>query len=270
MNCEIIQFSTARLSAKRVDEIEASTRAIVAGPIFVRRRERPLPEPLTETCKNQRLRDARRDRWWAASRLTAYWRGRMDWHSALQCAQTHGVADSDRFPAAEDEDWMTLVTAWRTSLVKQLLTPAPDVGAVTWKRTQLAGEQYAHVGVKRERIERAIADDVAFLEAHPTRRSIAASRQFKEAMRQRIKDIAASRDLSAEDIKGVMTLKHHEIAEFTEKHGVNIEWLLEGKGRIFTKDVLTGEEFATVVATLPLADQQEILAKMREMNKGRP
>lgn len=43
-------------------------------------------------------------------------------------------------------------------------------------------------------------------------------RKFKDAMRQRIRDIAASRDLSAEDIKGVMTLKHHEIAEFTEVH----------------------------------------------------
>jgi hypothetical protein len=63
MNCEIIDFSAARLSAKRVDEIEASTRAVVAGPIFVRRRERPLPEPLTETCKSQRLRDARKDAW---------------------------------------------------------------------------------------------------------------------------------------------------------------------------------------------------------------
>ena len=31
----------------------------------------------------------------------------------------------------------------------------------------------------------------------------------------------------------VLKLKHHEIANFTEKHGVNVEWLLEGKGRIF-------------------------------------
>ena len=55
-------------------------------------------------------------------------------------------------------------------------------------------------------------------------------------MRQRIRDTAASRDLSDEEIKPVLKLKHQEIAEFTEKHGVNIEWLLEGKGRIFEKD----------------------------------
>ena len=62
MSCEIIQFS-ARLSAKRLDEISASASAIVAsvhhvptGPIFVRR-ERPLAALLTETC-NSGLRAA--------------------------------------------------------------------------------------------------------------------------------------------------------------------------------------------------------------------
>jgi hypothetical protein len=29
------------------------------------------------------------------------------------------------------------------------------------------------------------------------------------------------------------TFKHHEIARFSEAHGVNIRWLLEGQGRIF-------------------------------------
>jgi hypothetical protein len=82
-----------------------------------------------------------------------------------------------------------------------------------------------------------ISEDLAFLAAHPTRRSnseaIAHRREFKEAMRQRIKDIAASRDLSEEDIKAVMTLKHHEIGPFTEKHGVNIDWPADGRGSYF-------------------------------------
>jgi hypothetical protein len=98
----------------------------------------------------------------------------------------------------------------------------------------LAGGQHEHTDIKTERVERTIADDVAFLAAHPTRRSnsetMARRREFKEAMRQRIRDIAASRDLSDEEIKPVLKLKHHEIAEFTEKHGVNVEWLLEGRG----------------------------------------
>jgi len=60
--------------------------------------------------------------------------------------------------------------------------------------------------------------------------ALAHRREFKAAMRQRIRDVAASRDLSEEEIKPALTLKHHEIGEFTEKHGVNVEWLLEGKG----------------------------------------
>jgi hypothetical protein len=53
--------------------------------------------------------------------------------------------------------------------VKKLLTPAPDAGAIIWKRAKLASRQFPHLPAKAERIERAIADDVAFLDAHPTR-----------------------------------------------------------------------------------------------------
>lgn len=99
--------------------------------------------------------------------------------------------------------------------------------------------------------------------------------EFKEAMRQRIREIAASRDLSDEEIKPVLRLKHQEIGEFTEKHGVNLEWLLEGKGRIFKKDPIrlspnmTGGEFAAMVATMPMADQQAISAMVHEILQER-
>jgi hypothetical protein len=104
--------------------------------------------------------------------------------------------------------------------------------------------------------------------------ALAHRREFKAAMRQRIRDVAASRDLSEEEIKPALTLKHHEIGKFTEKHGVNVEWLLEGKGRIFEKDpiamspILTGEEFAALVRTMPIADQEIILTMLRQMAKG--
>ena len=58
----------------------------------------------------------------------------------------------------------------REAVVKQLLTPAPDAGAVTWKRRTLAGSDFSYLPVKAERIEQVIADDVAFLDAHPTKR----------------------------------------------------------------------------------------------------
>jgi hypothetical protein len=41
--------------------------------------------------------------------------------------------------------------------------------AITWKRAKLKSRDFPHLPIKRERVERAIADDVAFLAAHPTR-----------------------------------------------------------------------------------------------------
>ena len=50
-----------------------------------------------------------------------------------------------------------------------MLTPAPDMASVTWKRAQLKARYHKHTDLKPELIERAIADDVEFLKAHPTR-----------------------------------------------------------------------------------------------------
>jgi len=54
-------------------------------------------------------------------------------------------------------------------------------------------------------------------------------------MRRRIRDIAASRDLSEKQITPALTLKHQAIAQFSHDYGVNLEWLLEGKGPIFVE-----------------------------------
>ncbi|WP_156928031.1 hypothetical protein [Bradyrhizobium sp. Tv2a-2] len=60
-------------------------------------------------------------------------------------------------------------------------------------------------------------------------------------MRPHIRDVAAARDLTEEDIKPVLKLKHEEIGHFCERHGVNAEWLLEGKGHILKKAPATIE-----------------------------
>lgn len=81
------------------------------------------------------------------------------------------------------------------------------------------------------------ADDVAWLAAHPRRRSnsvaLARSREFKEAMRQRIREVAASCNLSDEAIKAVLKLKHQEVGRFSEEHRINLGWLLDGIGPMF-------------------------------------
>jgi hypothetical protein len=149
---------------------------------------------------------------------------------------------------------------------------------VAWKKARLAIGEIERAGMTRERAQKVIDGDIAFLAAHPTKKSKPMSteakehrRNFKEAMRRRIKDIAASRGIPDDEIRPVLSLRHRRIGEFATKYRVNFEWLLEGKGRIFEKDPITinlnmtGSEFAAVVTTLPMADQQTITTMVREL-----
>ena len=242
MSCEIIQFSTAAQAARTATHQPAAAEVTATGarvltPRQLRRAGKPeLPPPATETAKNARIRTERNDAWWLAERTAEYWQARYKWRNALATAQRWGIADAQSFPSA-DESWSGQVDKWRETVAKQLITPAPTLAAVAWKRAKIKSDEFKWLPISLARAERAIADDLAFLAAHPTRRSnsemMARRREFKEAMRQRIREIAASRDLSDEEIRPVLKLKHHEIARFTEVHGVNLAWLLEGKGRIF-------------------------------------
>jgi hypothetical protein len=137
------------------------------------------------------------------------------------------------------EQWpLDSVAKWREALMAQLLTPAPDTGAITWKRATLEAGQHRFTDTSPKKIERAIADDLEWLAAHPTKRTgnveaCAKRRAFKEAMKQRIREIAASLNLSDIQIKPALKLKHEEIGRFCETHGVNLGWLLEGVGPMF-------------------------------------
>jgi hypothetical protein len=236
---------------------------------------RPPAGSLSTTAENGRLRQERYEVWRMAEAATRYWRVRLDFDDAVSWAQQMEIPEGHSHPAINPGNRIPMVEKYRAALVKQLLTPAPDGGSVKWKQAAFARGEHCYTSVKPERIERAIADDLAFLAAHPTRRSnseaMAHGREFKEAMRQRIRDIAASRDLSDEEIGPVLKLKHHEIANFTEKHGVNLAWLLEGRGRMFEKDPIDmiGGELAAVVAKMPEADQQAIRATVREILQER-
>jgi hypothetical protein len=245
MSAEILQFSTApRRSIKTSTRVGEDIGDDLAEEIDfrspewkARKAERAAARPVTAI--NSSLRKDRREVWRQAGHVTDYWHARLEWNSALSCAQSWGVADSANFPAAGDiESRWKLVDTWREAVVKQLLTPAPDLGAITWKRAKLASGGFAHLPTKPERIERAIADDEAWLAAHPTKRTgnveaCAKRRAFKEAMRQRIREVAASRNLSDEAIRPVLKLKHEEIGRFCQTHGVNIGWLLEGAAPMF-------------------------------------
>ena len=91
--------------------------------------------------------------------------------SAVSFAQDAGVPAARDHEPENKENRLSMVHEYRTALVEQLLTPAPDVAAVTWKRLVLDRNDYV-IGkyVEKDQVERAIAEDVAFLAAHPVRR----------------------------------------------------------------------------------------------------
>jgi hypothetical protein len=285
MSCEIIQFSAFSRPTRPESDKQAPVGVTAIGnrvltPRQRRREGKPeLPPPATETAKNFRIRTKRRDAWWLADRTADYWHARFKWDQALDTAQKYGIGDSGSFPPRAPASPFEAVNTWREAVAKQLLTPAPTLADVAWKRAKIKSDEFKRLPITLARAEQAIADDLAFLAAHPTRRTnseaLARNREFKEAMRQRIRDIAASRDLSDEEIKPVLRIKHQEIAEFTEKHGVNLEWLLEGKGRVFKKDPIrlgpnsTGAEFAAVVRRLPEAKQRTVEAVVDQLLKER-
>jgi hypothetical protein len=133
------------------------------------------PEKLTVSCRNLRLRQVRHADWRTARHVTDYWRARCDWRSALQIAQMRDVADSRTFAKDESDHGFALVSLWRVALVNQMLTPAPTAAAVAWKQAAFRRGQHRYVDVKPEIIEAAIANDIEWLKAHPTRRAGGAS-----------------------------------------------------------------------------------------------
>jgi hypothetical protein len=285
MSCEIIQFSAAARPGRSASNKQApmGVTAIadrVLTPMQRRREGKPeLLPPATETAKNARIRTERRDVWWLVWRENEYWHARWKWLSALEIAQKYKIGDSGSFPPPAHASSFEALGKWREGVAKRLLTPAPTLADVAWKRAKVKSDDFKQLPIALARAERAIADDVAFLTAHPTRRSnseaMARKREFNEAMRQRIRDVAVARNLSDEEIKPALSLRHEAVGEFVEKHGVNWPWLLEGNGRIFESDPIrlspnmSGNEFAAVVATMPEADQQVIRATVREILQER-
>jgi hypothetical protein len=149
---------------------------------------------------------------------------RLKFNDVVEHAQRVEIPEGSYHLIGNPEDHVPMVRRWRETLARQLLTPAPDAASVKWKQAMPATGEHEYTGVKSEHLKLVIANDLAFLAAHPVRRknseAIARRREFKEAMRRRIKDVAESRDLSDEEIQPALTLKHQEIVRFSEQPGV--------------------------------------------------
>jgi hypothetical protein len=168
--CQVINFAHA--FAAKLDRQQAAPSGNIQKLYHLhfldgralRRKTRDTP-----TARNLQLRLARRTEWWKAWRVTNYWRARLDWHSELQTAQRWNVGDAKAFCDTCTEERFALLALWRTALGNQMLTPAPSMEAVEWKRTKLRTRDIVYCPVKPEICEKAIADDVEWLKAHPTR-----------------------------------------------------------------------------------------------------
>jgi hypothetical protein len=100
-----------------------------------------------------------------------YWHVSMKMNDAIARIQRHDSPEGKLQPAYKHEDHWNPLAEYREAWARLMLTPAPDMLSVTWKRPQLKPGYHKHTDLKPERIERAIADDVEFLRSHPTRQS---------------------------------------------------------------------------------------------------
>jgi hypothetical protein len=132
--------------------------------------DQPSAETLTIIRRNKRLREERYDVWIKASATTHYWLARLELQFAISVAQSNGVSDALRHPPTTQDDRWCLLGNYRKAEASQLLTPAPKVSLVNWKQQVFAKGNYKFTDVRKEQIEKAIAEDLAFLAAHPTRR----------------------------------------------------------------------------------------------------
>jgi hypothetical protein len=134
---------------------------------------------LTETAKNSRLRDARKTAWHEAETRVEYFHRRMEFECVVRRMQEMGLPEGNSHPAPRDRS--EAVRLWREALVCQFLLPAPRNDCVAWKKARLAIGEIERAGMTRERAQNVIDGDIAFLAAHPTKKSKPMSTEAKDA-----------------------------------------------------------------------------------------
>ncbi|GMP11868.1 hypothetical protein [Bradyrhizobium sp. TM239] len=139
-------------------------------PGDARRLRRLQSEPTTETARNAKLRLQRREAWWKAERKVEYWKACMKMHTAISSVQRAGLPEGDNHQKTENSHWHPIAANYRKAIAELFLTPAHRLTDITWKQKALAAEEHKYTDLSRDRIEAAIAQDIDFLAAHPTRR----------------------------------------------------------------------------------------------------
>lgn len=118
---------------------------------------------------NEDLRAQRREAWKKAANRSCFFEAWENWCLALYIGQRAGIDEALKLEemTLDGAIRMYALRKSREADAEQLLTPSPDRAALIWKQCQirlgwLSEQQIAQV-------ERSIADDEAFLSAHPAR-----------------------------------------------------------------------------------------------------
>ena len=88
------------------------------------------------TAKNARLRSTRREAWRRANALTEYWLRLLRFADAAEIAKMYGLKEAGAPIDTSNEARLSILSNYREALDKQLLTPAPDIASVNWKRRE--------------------------------------------------------------------------------------------------------------------------------------
>jgi hypothetical protein len=219
-----------KLSAFRKDGTTSATRRALLSPVTV---------PQTETGKNHRIRQQRYANWRRADAVVGYWNASITMNDAIERVQSAELPEGELHPESVTGTHMVLVGKYRAALMAKLLTPAPTAADITWKRAAFKSGQHVYTDVKPERIERAIADDVEFLKAHPTRRSgkqgmdpekLQKRHAWKAAFRARVTLYAEQNGIDKSELAWLGRIKHQDLAAFADRHRLSLDWLLTGEG----------------------------------------
>ena len=159
----VVQLFSSGVSRARKQRAPSPTAVMLDNPSPVR--------SLSATGENGRLRQQRYETWQKVDTQKDYWQARMEFNDTLWRAQRDRIPDALSYPAVEHADRWPLLENYRAAFAKLLLTPAPTIALVNWKKAVLANDRHRHTSVSTKRLEHAIADDLAFLAAHPVRQS---------------------------------------------------------------------------------------------------
>lgn len=121
---------------------------------------------------NENLRDLRKEPWRRADAKVRFLNAMLEMYDAAGGAQRHGLALARDTTVLDEVERFNLVENCRRALLEQLLTPAPTVGDLAWKRRKAASlNPYDWVGATPRQVEKALAADETFLRSFPARHS---------------------------------------------------------------------------------------------------